>query len=230
MPSSMSNEGISMSVNLTNPDGSESLPAVEQANVFDVAHEPPDLARRRVLVGATTALGAVGVVMATVPFVASMLPSERAKVAGAPVEADISKLEPGALLTVEWRGKPVWILRRTDEMLQLLEKDHQRLSDPESEVLQQPAYCKNPTRSIKPEYLVTVGICTHLGCVPTFRPEVAPADLGSGWLGGFYCPCHGSKFDLAGRVYRGVPAPTNLVIPRHNYLSDFKLLIGTDAT
>jgi ubiquinol-cytochrome c reductase iron-sulfur subunit len=225
----MSNEGISMNVNLTNPEGSESLPAVEQANVFDVTHEPPDLARRRVLVGATTALGTIGIAVATVPFVASMLPSERAKVAGAPVEADISKLEPGALLTVEWRGKPVWILHRTDEMLQLLEKDHQRLSDPESEVLQQPAYCKNSTRSIKPEYLVTVGICTHLGCVPTFRPEVAPADLGSGWLGGFYCPCHGSKFDLAGRVYKGVPAPTNLVIPRHNYLSDFKLLIGIDV-
>lgn len=219
-----------MSVNLTNPDGSESLPAVEQANVFDVTHESPDLARRRVLVRATTALGAVGVVMATVPFVASMLPSERAKVAGVPVEVDISKLEPGALLTVEWRGKPVWILRRTNEMLQLLKKDHQRLSDPESEVPQQPTYSKNPTRSIKPEYLVTVGICTHLGCVPTFRPEVAPADLGPGWLGGFYCPCHGSKFDLAGRVYKGVPAPTNLVIPRHNYLSDFKLIIGTDAT
>lgn len=218
-----------MSVILTDPDGSKNLPAVEQANKHDVTHEPPDLARRRVLVGATTALGTIGVAVATVPFVASMLPSERAKVAGAPVEADISKLEPGVLLTVEWRGKPVWILSRTDEMLQLLEKDHQRLSDPESEVLQQPTYCKNSTRSIKPEYFVSVGICTHLGCVPTFRPEVAPADLGSGWLGGFYCPCHGSKFDLAGRVYKGVPAPTNLVIPRHHYLSDFKLIIGTDA-
>lgn len=217
-----------MSVNITNPGGSENLPAVEQAGKYDVTHESPDLARRRVVVGATTALGAIGVAVATVPFVASMLPSEKAKAAGGPVEADISKLESGALLTVEWRGKPVWILHRTDEMLQLLEKDHQRLSDPESEVPQQPAYCKNSTRSVKPEYLVSVGICTHLGCVPNFRPEVAPADLGSRWLGGFYCPCHGSKFDLAGRVYKGVPAPTNLVIPRHGYLNDYQLIIGTD--
>lgn len=148
--------------------------------------------------------------------------------AGAPVEADISKLEPGALLTVEWRSKPIWILRRTDEMLQLLEKNHQRLSDPDSAVPQQPTYSKNPTRSIKPEYLVSVGICTHLGCVPTFRPEIAPADLGSEWCGGFYCPCHGSKFDLAVRVFWSVLVPTNLVIPRHAYSSDFKLIIGTD--
>lgn len=217
-----------MSVNITKPNRYENMPAMEQANKYDATHESPDLARRRALVAATTTMGVIGVAVASVPFVASMLPSERARAAGAPVEADISKLESGALLTVEWQGKPVWILRRTDEMLQLLEKDHQRLSDPESEIPQQPAYSRNSTRSIKPEYLVSVGLCTHLGCVPTFRPEVAPADLGSGWLGGFYCPCHGSKFDLAGRVYKGVPAPTNLVIPRHGYLNDYQLIIGTD--
>ncbi len=225
----MSDKGMSMSVDLTDPMGSEGLLASERADPSDVTHEPPDLARRRVLVAATTALGGIGVAVTTVPFIGSMLPSEKAKVSGAPVEADISKLEPGTLLSVEWRGKPVWILGRTDEMLQLLGKDDRRLSDPQSAVPQQPAYCENPTRSIKPEYLVSVGICTHLGCVPTFRPEIAPADLGPEWQGGFYCPCHGSKFDLAGRVYKSVPAPANLVIPRHTYPSDFRLIIGTDA-
>lgn len=206
------------------------MPAPESANppAPGADHDQPDPARRRALVAATTALGGIGVAIAAAPFVASMMPSERTKGAGAPVAVDISTLEPGTLLTVEWRGKPTWILHRTAEMLQILEKYEEKLRDPKSEVPQQPAYCKNPTRSIKPEFLVAVGICTHLGCVPTYRKEIAPADLGPEWPGGFFCPCHGSKFDLAGRVYKNVPAPTNLVIPRHGYLSDTRLIIGTD--
>lgn len=202
------------------PPGSVGLP--------EVLHEAPDLARRRALVAGTSVLGGIGVAAAAAPFIWSMQPSERAKAAGAPVEADIAKLEPGALMTVEWQGRPVWILHRTGEMLRRLGEDDRRLSDPGSAVLQQPAYCRNPARSIKPEYLVSVALCTHLGCVPTFRPDIAPADLGHEWPGGFYCPCHGSKFDLAGRVHKGVPAPTNLEIPRHAYLSDVRLIIGTD--
>lgn len=159
----------------------------------------------------------------------SWLPSERAKAGGAPVEAEITALEPGELRTVEWRSKPVWILRRTEAMLKRLENDERLLSDPKSEVPQQPEYARNASRAINPEYLVAVGLCTHLGCVPTFRPEVAPADLGPEWPGGFYCPCHGSKFDLAGRVFSGVPAPTNLVIPEYAYLSETRLIIGVDG-
>jgi len=219
-----------MSVDSTYPTGSAGVPSPERADQPDATHEQPDSARRRTLVAATTAVGGIGVAVATVPFIASMLPSERAKAAGAPVETDLSNLEAGTLQTVEWQGKPVWILRRTDEMLRLLGKDDRQLSDARSDVPQQPTYCRNPTRSINPQYFVTVGLCTHLGCVPSFRPEVAPADLGPEWRGGFYCPCHGSKFDLAGRVYKGVPAPTNLVIPRHSYLSDSRLIIGTEVT
>ena len=148
---------------------------------------------------------------------------------GAPVQADIGKLEPGALLRVEWRGQPVWIVRRTSEMLAALPSQNPRLVDPDSEVPQQPAYCQNPTRSIKSEYLVAIGICTHLGCSPTYRPDVAPDDLGPDWKGGFFCPCHGSRFDLAGRVFKNVPAPTNLVIPKHTYLDDNSILIGEDG-
>lgn len=225
----MSNEDTIMSGDLIHPIGYDLLPSPERVDPLDVTYEPPDLSRRHALVAVTTVLGGIGAAVATVPFIASMLPSERAKVAGAPVEVDISKLEPGTLLTVEWQGKPAWILRRTDKMLQLLGANDRRLNDPQSKVPQQPAYCENPTRSIKAEYLVSVGLCTHLGCVPTFRPEIAPADLGPEWHGGFFCPCHGSKFDLAGRVYKGVPAPTNLVIPRHIYSNDFQLIIGTDV-
>ena len=220
---------MSMSVDSTDPMGSEGLLALQRARSSALTDQQPDPARRRALVAVTTALGGIGVAVATVPFIGYMRPSERAKAAGAPVEVDIGKLGPGTLLSVEWRGKPVWILRRTDAMLRLLGKDDRRLNDPQSAVPQQPEYCRNPTRSIKPEYLVSVGICTHLGCVPTFRPEIAPADLGPEWHGGFYCPCHGSKFDLAGRVFKGVPAPTNLTIPRHAYLGNFQLIIGTDV-
>ena len=188
-----------------------------------------DTRKRKFLIAATSAVGGVAVVGMAVPLVMSMLPSARAKAAGAPVEVDISKIEPGMLLTAEWRGKPVWIVNRTKEMLDLLGKHDDHLVDPKSEQPQQPAYCKNATRSIKPEYLVAVGICTHLGCSPTYRKEVGAADLGADWPGGFFCPCHGSRFDLAARVFKNVPAPVNLVIPPHQYLSDAKLLIGVDA-
>jgi ubiquinol-cytochrome c reductase iron-sulfur subunit len=188
-----------------------------------------DLKKRRFLTAATSVVGAVGAAYVAVPFVASMNPSARAKAAGAPVEADISKLEPGQILRVKWRGKPVWVVKRTAQNLKDLESINGQLADPGSEQPQQPAYCKNPTRSIKPEILVAVGICTHLGCSPTFRPDVAPADLGAEWKGGFFCPCHGSRFDLAGRVYSGVPAPTNLVIPPYHFPSDGNVVIGLDG-
>ncbi|MCB1829983.1 MAG: ubiquinol-cytochrome c reductase iron-sulfur subunit [Chromatiaceae bacterium] len=188
-----------------------------------------DLKKRRMLTAATSVVGAVGAGYVVYPFLASWAPSEKAKAAGAPVEADISKLEPGQLMRVKWRGKPVWIVRRTEKNIADLAKLDDRLVDPTSEMPQQPEYCKNPTRSRKPEFLVAVGICTHLGCSPTFRPDLAPADLGPEWLGGFFCPCHGSRFDLAGRVFSGVPAPTNLVIPPYQFLSDTRILVGDDG-
>ncbi len=182
--------------------------------------------RRRFLITATSVAGGIASVAWATPFMMSMMPSERAKAAGAPVEVDISKLEPGMLLLVEYRGKVVWVLNRTPEMLATLPKLNDKLSDPKSERDQQPEYAQNLTRSIKPEILVTSGVCTHLGCSPVFRKEIAPEDLGPDWLGGFFCPCHGSKFDLAGRVYKNVPAPTNLFVPPHTYLSENILLIG----
>lgn len=185
--------------------------------------------RRKFLVAATSVAGGIAGAAIATPFLLSMMPSERAKAAGAPVEVDISKLEPGMLLMVEWRGKVVWILNRTPEMLESLVKVEDQLADANSEKKQQPDYAKNRTRSIKPEFLVVEGVCTHLGCSPVFRKDIAPADLGSDWLGGFFCPCHGSKFDLAGRVYKHVPAPTNLVVPPHVYLSDSQLLIGSES-
>lgn len=175
----------------------------------------------------TAAAGGVAVAGAAVPFVASLAPSERARAAGAPVEEDIASLKPEELRTVVWRGLPVWILRRTPDMLQGLASAEPFLSDPASLVSsQQPAYAQNPARSIEPEVLVTVALCTHLGCIPTYYP--APDSLQPGWPGGFYCPCHGSKFDLAGRVYRGSPAPTNLVIPPHRYESATWLVVGEE--
>ncbi|SNX61201.1 ubiquinol-cytochrome c reductase iron-sulfur subunit [Nitrosomonas ureae] len=185
--------------------------------------------RRKFLVAATSVAGGVAGAAIATPFLLSMMPSERAKAAGAPVEVDISKLEPGMLLMVEWRGRVVWVLNRTPEMLKTLEKVEDELADPNSEKNQQPEYAKNRTRSIKPEILVTEGVCTHLGCSPVFRKDIAPADLGPDWLGGFFCPCHGSKFDLAGRVYKHVPAPTNMVVPPHVYLSESRLLIGSES-
>ena len=188
-----------------------------------------DNKRRRVLIAATSVVGAVGAGYVAVPFIASMSPSAKARAAGAPVEADISKLEPGAMLRVKWRGKPVWVVSRTDEMLAALPELDPMLADPNSAASIQPSYCQNATRSIKPQFLVAVGICTHLGCAPTYRPEVAPVDLGPEWKGGFFCPCHGSRFDLAGRVFAGVPAPTNLVIPKHTYVSETTILVGEDG-
>jgi len=184
--------------------------------------------RRRFLTAATSVVGAVGMGFVLVPFISSMQPSAKARAAGAPVRADISKLESGQMIRVKWRGKPVWLVRRTEKMLEVLPTLDTTLRDPESLESIQPPYAQNEYRSIKPELLVTVGICTHLGCSPTYRPDVGAADLGADWEGGFFCPCHGSKFDLAGRVYKGVPAPTNLVIPPHSYLSDTELLIGQD--
>jgi len=185
--------------------------------------------KRRFLLAATTVVGGIGVVAATAPFLISLAPSERAKAAGAPVDIDIAKLEPGQKIDVEWRGKVVWVINRTPTMLASLPKMDARLLDPNSDSSQQPTYCKNEKRSIKPTVWVAVGICTHLGCSPTYRPEVAPMDLGADWLGGFFCPCHQSKFDLAGRVFKGVPAPANLVIPPHKYLSDTRIVIGEDT-
>ncbi len=194
-----------------------------------MANEGVDKGRRRFLVAATTVVGGVGAAAVAVPFVTSMMPSARARAAGAPVEIDISAVEPGQRVTAEWRGKPIWVVRRTEKMLADLPSNEGNLRDPASEVAeQQPAYAQNPTRSIKPEFAVLIGICTHLGCSPTFRPELAPADLGPDWKGGFFCPCHGSTFDLAGRVFQSVPAPTNLVVPPHRYMSDTRILIGED--
>ncbi|HEY0664763.1 MAG TPA: ubiquinol-cytochrome c reductase iron-sulfur subunit [Gallionella sp.] len=188
-----------------------------------------DRNKRRLLLAATTAAGGVAAAGAGAPFVLSLMPSERAKAAGAPVKVDLSTVAPGEMISVEWQGKPVWIVHRTPEMLAKLLTHDDELADPNSDVPQQPEYCDNSTRSIKPEYLVVLGICTHLGCSPTYRPEVAPADLGANWAGGWFCPCHGSRFDLAARVFKGVPAPTNLIIPPHKYLSDTMLLIGDDS-
>lgn len=187
-----------------------------------------DQQKRNFLIAATAGVGALGAASVAVPFVGSMLPSERAKAAGAPVEVDVSKIQPGAMITAEWRGKPVWIINRTDEMTADLAKHNDQLSDPNSEVPQQPVYCKNASRSIKPNLAVVVGICTHLGCSPTEKLQ-AGGDMGENWTGGFFCPCHGSRFDLAGRVFKGSPAPINLVIPPYQYLSDTTLLIGDDT-
>jgi ubiquinol-cytochrome c reductase iron-sulfur subunit len=185
--------------------------------------------KRRFLIGATSVVAGVGAIAVATPFVMSLWPSEGAKAAGAPVEVDTGKIEPGMKINVKWRGKPIWLLNRTAAMLATLPKMDDRVADPKSSVPHQPPYCNNETRSIKPNLWVAIGICTHLGCSPTFRPEVAPADLGPEWLGGFFCPCHQSKFDLAGRVFKGVPAPTNLVIPPYKYLSDTLVVIGEDT-
>jgi ubiquinol-cytochrome c reductase iron-sulfur subunit len=188
-----------------------------------------DKSKRQFLTSALTVVGAVGTGYLAVPFLAQMQPSVKAMAAGAPVEVDISKMEPGQLLRVAWRGKPVWILKRTPDVLATLKTLDEELRDPLSQESIQPEYSKNLYRSIKPEIFVAIGICTHLGCSPTFRPELAPADLGDKWKGGFFCPCHGSWFDLAGRVYRGVPAPTNLEIPPYRYVTETQLIIGESS-
>ncbi len=187
--------------------------------------------RRRFLTAATSAVGAVGVVGAAVPFVGSWNPSAKAKAAGAPVKVNLAKIEPGQMITEEWRGKPVYILRRTPEALESLKQVEAFVSDPASDKSIQPDYVKDTVgRSIKPEFMIVLGICTHLGCAPKFIPEVGVADLGGDeWQGGFFCPCHGSKFDLAGRVYKGVPAPLNMEVPPHSYVNDTVVVIGEDG-
>ncbi len=190
-----------------------------------------DHGRRKFLVGATTAVGAAGVAAVGTPFILSMLPSARAKAAGAPVEVDISKVEPGMMMTQEWRGQPVWIVNRTPEMLAQLLKNNGILSDPDSASSEQPEFCKNPNRASTehPNLLVTVGICTHLGCSPVDKMKKGEASgMGSDWPGGFFCPCHGSKYDLSGRVFKSMPAPLNLRIPPYTFLSDTRLLIGEE--
>ncbi|MDO9169798.1 MAG: ubiquinol-cytochrome c reductase iron-sulfur subunit [Methylobacter sp.] len=189
-------------------------------------NEGVDQSKRQFLTTALTVVGAVGTGYLAVPFLAQMQPSAKAMAAGAPVEVDISKMEPGQLIRVAWRGKPVWILNRTPQVLETLITLDNELRDPLSLESIQPESSKNSVRSIKPEVFVAVGLCTHLGCSPTFRPEIAPNDLGDKWKGGFFCPCHGSWFDLAGRVYRGVPAPTNLEIPPYRYITETQLIIG----
>ncbi len=190
--------------------------------------EKVDCGRRRLIV-ATAAAGGVAGVAVAVPFLASLAPSERAKSAGAPVEVDISKLAPGQMMTVEWRGKPVWIIHRTKEMLDALRKTDDKVADPKSDRPMQPDYAKNENRSIKPEIMVAIGICTHLGCSPTDKFKTgSESGIDPEWTGGFLCPCHGSTFDLAGRVYKSKPAPDNLEVPPHAYLSEAKLIIGED--
>ena len=185
--------------------------------------------RRKFLTAATSAVGVAGVVGLSVPFLGSWNPSAKAKAAGAPVKADIGRLEPGQMVVVEWRGKPVYVVNRTEAQMADLPRLDEKLKDPESEISEQPAYITGIGRAIRPELLVVVGLCTHLGCAPKFRPEVAAADLGSDWLGGFFCPCHGSKFDLSGRVYAGVPASSNLVVPPYSFEGDNVLVIGVDS-
>jgi len=195
-----------------------------------MADKELDAGKRRLLIAATSVAGGIAAGATAVPFVASMMPSERAKAAGAPVEADISGLAPGELMRVEWRGKPVWILRRTKEMLESVKANDDRVADPNSTRHPDytPPYARNEFRSIKPEYLVVVGICTHLGCSPVDKFKAEPEAFDPNWKGGFYCPCHGSLFDLAGRVYKNKPAPDNLPVPPHTYLSDSKIRVGED--
>lgn len=189
--------------------------------------QKPSSTRRRLLV-VTSAAGGAATLGVAVPFVSSMLPSEKARAAGAPIEVDISKLQPGELGIFEWRGKPVWILKRTPEMLDSIKQGAAKLADPESNVAQQPDYAKNEFRSIKPEIAIMVGICTHLGCSPKEKTAEEKAEMGADWAGGFYCPCHGSKFDFAGRVHKGAPAPINLEVPPHTFVTENTVVIGDD--
>jgi ubiquinol-cytochrome c reductase iron-sulfur subunit len=191
-----------------------------------------NVGRRNFLIGATSVVGSAGVVGVAVPFLGSWNPSAKALAAGAPIKIDISKLVPGEIIgpIPAWRDKPVFVVKRSEEQLARLNSQNDRLADPDSdEIAQQPQYAKNETRSIRPEVLVLVGICTHLSCSPKFRPAIAPQEFDAEWVGGFYCPCHGSKFDLAGRVYSGVPAPTNLPVPPHYYESESVIVIGEDG-
>lgn len=188
-----------------------------------------DNEKRRFLTKAASVAGAVGAGFLAVPFVTSMQPSAKAEALGAPVEVDIEKLEPGQRVVVLWRGKPVWVVRRTPEVLADLPSLDAVVADPGSEQSEQPLSAKNESRAIRPEIFVAVGVCTHLGCSPTYRPDIAPADLGADWKGGFFCPCHGSKFDMAGRVYKSVPAPVNLEIPPYHFATETRIVIGLEG-
>ena len=192
---------------------------------------PVDNSKRRFLTTAASVIvGGSGMAVAAVPFVKSMLPSAKAKAAGAPVEVNIGKLDVGQLITIEWRGKPVWIFRRSPQSVKILASLDNDLRDPNSDNTdQQPEYAKNPARAIREDIMVLVGICTHLGCSPTYRPDLAPADLGANWQGGFFCPCHGSRFDLAGRVFKGVPAPINLKVPPYHFQDKNLVVVGEEA-
>ena len=191
--------------------------------------EEVDTGRRHFLTVATVATGAVGAAFAAIPFLASWKPSARAKAMGAPVEVDVSKLEPGAMLKVEWRGRAIFVVNRTPQMLAQLEGVDAQLRDPGSEESEQPEFAKNPARAMKPEYLVLVGVCTHLGCAPLDKFAQGDVTVAADWPGGFFCPCHGSKFDMSGRVFKDVPAPTNLPVPPYSFLSDTRILIGADS-
>jgi len=184
--------------------------------------------RRRFLVAATSVVGAAGAAGAAIPFLGSWAPSAKAKAAGAPVRVNINKIQPGQQIVAEWRGQPVFVLHRTPEIMAGLQTIDGQMADPQSQESDQPDYVDAAARSIKPEILIVLGVCTHLGCSPTFRPEVAPADLGPEWVGGYFCACHGSRYDLAGRVYKGQPAPLNLPVPPHSYETDNVILIGVD--
>jgi ubiquinol-cytochrome c reductase iron-sulfur subunit len=184
--------------------------------------------RRRFLTVAATVVGGTGAAMAAVPFVIALQPSERARAEGEPIEVEIDQIEPGQMIRALWQGKPVWVVRRTPDGLKSLEGHDDALRDPDSTEPNQPPYATNRYRSIKPEYLILIGICTHLGCSPLYMPKGQSGEMGAGWEGGFFCPCHGSRFDLAGRVVKGVPAPSNLVVPRHRYLSEARVLVGSD--
>lgn len=193
-----------------------------------MSNDGVNVGRRRFLIAATSVVGAAGTVGAAVPFVGSWWPSAKAKAAGAPVRINISKVEPGQQVVAEWRGQPVFVVHRTPEIMEGLDKLEPKLADPESRDSDQPEYVDPKHRAVRPEVLIVLGICTHLGCAPTFRPEVAPADLGPEWLGGYFCACHGSRYDLAGRVYKAQPAPLNLPIPPHAYETDEVVIIGVD--
>src|SRR5688572_995793 len=199
--------------------------------IKDPKNDPVNTGRRRFLTASTVVVGAVGAGFAAIPFIKSWNPSARAKLAGAPVIADISALEEGQRLVFEWRGQPIWIVKRSKALLDILPTLDGRLRDPESEnVDQQPAYARNELRSIKPEISVLVGLCTHLGCSPEMKAEIKPEPFDPEWKGGYFCPCHRSRFDMAGRVFQGVPAPTNLVVPPHHYENDNTIVIGVDPT
>ena len=191
--------------------------------------QPTTSNRRKFLTNMTQVMGGVGGLFALIPFLSSMSPSERAKSAGAPIEIDVSSLQPGSYKVVEWRGKPVWVVRRTKKMIdETLEVDDV-LRDPKSMEEYQPTYTQNKYRSINPEYLVLLGVCTHLGCSPLYKPNPKSKELGLDWTGGFFCPCHGSKFDLSGRVHKGVPAPYNLEVPPYYFASDTRIIVGEDG-